>query len=759
MSLESMPHTSAILAEMRREERRGGKRKLSSVDATIGTPERVRHKRRRTGGSTPTDDVYKAAANAAYDTGPDPPGYTRVFSSDTLKVWKDPKDKDLLVGVRGTWDLGDMKANLGLAFNNLQNTKRYKKDEADLLAIARKYPSSKFHFASHSLGAAIARRLEEKVPTLSSKAFNAAFEPSRALDPGKQQRVYKGSDFLGKIGRFLPGSTYKPVTSAPAKKVKWYNPTTWKMFQDHAMSGFGYVGGVRAKRSRSEYQALITGFTEYAELQEALDLAKANGVQQEIDEAKEDLEEFQDNHPEANWRRSWTDTVQMAANNPDEPMAFRFYVPRDVEETEGEDDPDGTNTEEIIESRPGDDIRETPGHREPIQPVELLEGEGKRRKRRRRRRKHGGAARTYANQAKKPVSQSQYNRMSAKQKFKFKTNKLAVNQWEDRNISESITINKREEEAKRIASLLQPYKDNFEFWDLEKELRPVPTFEEYIKQPNRWNDAATRIALPYNNFNAKWQQLFPPPNPDRDADKPIIQQYYGNERVYNAYLDYVSKWKSTKGREWDSGIPLIEEYYEDQAKWQDALRSGLNKGLTMVFDMLQDVPGLGLLSGVASDLLKGKGLMMAARNLAINAAANALNTIAPGAGTAARTAVDLGLQLTGNQGLGKPLTGGEGEEEDRPMTRRERKKYRRIERIMKGTREQLIDDDPSAPWNPVDRYKEAPPLVLKRVSRVNEKVPDPYKTSVARVETTVTPAAEAAAMDDNRNYSVVNLNI
>lgn len=195
------------------------------------------------GGAKPSDEIYKAAAVAAYDktVGQLPGGYRPVLSTPTLKAWVDPKDGELVVGVRGTYDATDMLANASLPLNKLESTSRYKRDEASLLKLVQRFPNKAVHFASHSLGAAIARRLENKVTTASSRAFNPAFEPAFMRDAGKQQRIYRGNDFLGKVGRYLPGAELRPAaaTDQPADKVKWYDPRTWQGVQHHLMSGFG----------------------------------------------------------------------------------------------------------------------------------------------------------------------------------------------------------------------------------------------------------------------------------------------------------------------------------------------------------------------------------------------------------------------------------------------------------------------------------------------------------------------------------------
>ena len=480
-----------------------------------------RHKRRRIGSSRPTEEAYKAAANAAYGTGPDPPGYKPVFTSDTLRVWMDPNDEDLLVGVRGTWDLGDMKANLGVAFNNLHNTKRYKKDEADLLRIAQKFPASKFHFASHSLGAAIARRLEEKVPTLSSKAYNAAFEPRSILNPGKQERVYKGDDFLGKIGRYLPGAQYKPITTPPSTKVKWYNPSTWKIVQDHFMSGFGRrSGGARSRYTNAQMVGWWRNFNKYM----TLDRAYHNAVTSaERSNARQAQREFEAEHPDVNWRRSLRWNRAQRIFDP-EFERQRLYLTR--------------NENEFLDP-------------------------------------------------------------------------------EDEGVEENAVVE-------------------------------IDEHGDVLESPPGW-----------------------------------------------------------------TGGPLTKVVGEDET----------NPSTTQAGD-----PG-----DIDATVADVDGTV-----------ANVNGSVAEGSGRVRRR------RRGGEMDMG---------ETSAKVNKRELKRFRRYERFVRSTEDRLKLQDPLAPWNPVEEYRDAPPIRLPRVSGLNPKFKDPYMGTVGRVQSTVVPVEEAKKEDDNRNYSVVTVHV
>ena len=192
------------------------------------------------GGGVPHDDAYQQAARQAYDREIHPIGdYEPVFQSDTLKAWKSQSSNDLLVGVRGTVGVGDLPANASLPFNRLGETERYKADERSLKRLLQKYPGAQVHFASHSLGSAVARRLEDAIPTASSRGFNPAFEASAFLKPGKQQRIYSGDDFLSKVGKYLPGAQHVPsAVQVPDAGIKTFDPSTWRTVKQHSMDSF-----------------------------------------------------------------------------------------------------------------------------------------------------------------------------------------------------------------------------------------------------------------------------------------------------------------------------------------------------------------------------------------------------------------------------------------------------------------------------------------------------------------------------------------
>lgn len=207
---------------------------------------------REGGGVEPSEEATVQAAQQAYGNTHTalPGGYEPVHgATGQVKAWKHPDSPDLLIGIRGTElnnksdAVRDLVTNANLAFGNLKNTNRYKEDEAAVKALLAAHPGSKAHLASHSLGSAIARELENVVPVATSRGYNPAFQPSAFFNPGKQQRKYYGSDFLGQIGRYIPGAQHvpsKPKTWTE-KIVSYASPGLSKFYsglKHHSMRGF-----------------------------------------------------------------------------------------------------------------------------------------------------------------------------------------------------------------------------------------------------------------------------------------------------------------------------------------------------------------------------------------------------------------------------------------------------------------------------------------------------------------------------------------
>ena len=147
-----------------------------------------------------------AAAKAAYedDAVAPPEGYELAHGTKTLKFYRSKADPSkVLLGVRGTKDFKDVKADAALSFGMLRHSRRYKEDRDAVQEYLRRHPGAKITTSGHSLGGAVARQLardfsehvEGGVGYNSAIGLDELLRPSR-LKLGKQKRYSTRLDFL-----------------------------------------------------------------------------------------------------------------------------------------------------------------------------------------------------------------------------------------------------------------------------------------------------------------------------------------------------------------------------------------------------------------------------------------------------------------------------------------------------------------------------------------------------------------------------------
>jgi hypothetical protein len=145
-------------------------------------------------------ETYQANAPSKIDN------FTLIRDTSTFDAYLNEKTKSILIGVRGTKDFEDLKADASLPFNQLTNTLRYQKDKSVLEEIVRTYDPAvySYYLSGHSLGGAIDTQLKRDFPFLKdSVQFNPAFQ-SKDLQssPSDIQRFYTKTDFLYKLGGY-----------------------------------------------------------------------------------------------------------------------------------------------------------------------------------------------------------------------------------------------------------------------------------------------------------------------------------------------------------------------------------------------------------------------------------------------------------------------------------------------------------------------------------------------------------------------------
>lgn len=147
------------------------------------------------------DQEAVQAAENAYSASPQPlPGWTILQKTPTLTFYG--RGKEILVAIRGTdvKDPEDLKADAGIAANQLRNSKRYRKDKQDIARFQQKYPKSQYTYrgVGHSLGGAVLDEFIRDGFVRNGKSFNPAVQPQDSSN-NLNERHYIESDPLHQI--------------------------------------------------------------------------------------------------------------------------------------------------------------------------------------------------------------------------------------------------------------------------------------------------------------------------------------------------------------------------------------------------------------------------------------------------------------------------------------------------------------------------------------------------------------------------------
>lgn len=150
-------------------------------------------------------DFFQAAKDTYQAVAPDAIGdFTKIRDTRTFDAYLNTKTKSILIGIRGTADAQDIKADAALALNSLTTTLRYEHDKNVLkqLLIVYPVPEYSYYLGGHSLGGAISTQLKRDFPFLKdSVQFNPAFQPTDLLrSPTDILRYYTRTDFLYRLG-------------------------------------------------------------------------------------------------------------------------------------------------------------------------------------------------------------------------------------------------------------------------------------------------------------------------------------------------------------------------------------------------------------------------------------------------------------------------------------------------------------------------------------------------------------------------------
>lgn len=152
--------------------------------------------RRETAFARPKKNQLAQAMIGAYGEDAAPEGYELVKQTPTLKFYRNKlKPKDVVLGVRGSKDFTDWKANALLGLGFLGTSKRYRRDKEALAEYLKTHPDAEITTSGHSLGGAVARELARDFDKniKAGVGYNSAIALNELLNPallrkGKQVR-------------------------------------------------------------------------------------------------------------------------------------------------------------------------------------------------------------------------------------------------------------------------------------------------------------------------------------------------------------------------------------------------------------------------------------------------------------------------------------------------------------------------------------------------------------------------------------------
>jgi len=158
--------------------------------------------------------------------------------SDGIKCYK--KGKDIVVAIRGTADMRDVKADLQIIYSGLPKSARYKEDLKILKKIQMLYSPKRgyrYYGVAHSLGSAIMDELIYAGLIEEGISYNGAVDLLKFRDFPKNHRIYNEDDILYNLmGRFTKNPEVRKNKKGKISKILSYTP-------------LGIVGNIKAHLS------------------------------------------------------------------------------------------------------------------------------------------------------------------------------------------------------------------------------------------------------------------------------------------------------------------------------------------------------------------------------------------------------------------------------------------------------------------------------------------------------------------------------
>ena len=197
----------------------------------------------------PLSVMYNIIDNAYKQKGRDKviSGYELIHGTATLVFYK--KGDIILVGVRGTADTRDTKADLLIPLGKLDTSARYKEDVEVMKNIHQKYPDATYYGVGHSLGSAVVDLFLHEGLLNQAVSYNGAVE-KRFLNNNNNKRIYISSDPLyNTMGRFASNVEVREKPNQSLFKKVLTNTSglglAYKTGTSHLLSNF--AGGKKKK--------------------------------------------------------------------------------------------------------------------------------------------------------------------------------------------------------------------------------------------------------------------------------------------------------------------------------------------------------------------------------------------------------------------------------------------------------------------------------------------------------------------------------
>lgn len=161
--------------------------------------------------------------------------------SDGIKAFK--KGMDIVVAIRGTADVRDVKADLQIVYSGITNSSRFKEDLKIIKQLQSKYPKKYYNYygVGHSLGGAILDELIDMDYIKEGISYNPAVDLIKFKNDTRNHRIYNKDDILFNImGRFTKNPEVRKTKKGFFKKMLSYTPLgkVGESISAHLLSNF-----------------------------------------------------------------------------------------------------------------------------------------------------------------------------------------------------------------------------------------------------------------------------------------------------------------------------------------------------------------------------------------------------------------------------------------------------------------------------------------------------------------------------------------